>query len=246
MFSLKIVVNYNNIIVIMSTLSFKTIIENITNTQNIGYYIIHLEKATERLDTINKLQNDLNTPITIFPAADGYEMVKNGHPTTCQQRGPPHTRGAGCIGCTVSHINICKEALAKNQEYAVIFEDDCMFGSTLESFQQAMSQFTSLQLPFDLFTLGYSPVSASPIPNSIFSKINRYNGTYGALLSRSFMKKLVDLYEEYYNNNTSLSIDTMYSNVIEQHNMNAYGITNHLTYFVHKDGMYSYVIEQIR
>ena len=230
----------------MSTLSFKTIIENITKTQNIGYYIIHLEKATERLATINKLQNDLNTPITIFPAADGYEMVKNGHPTTCQQRGFPHTRGAGCIGCTISHINICKEALAKNQEYTVIFEDDCMFNSTLESLQHTMNQFASLQLPFDLFTLGYSPISASPVNDSVFLKINSFNGTYGCLLSRTFMKKLVDLYEEYYNNNTTLSIDTMYSNVIKQYNMNAYGITKSLTYFVHNDGMYSYVLEGIR
>ena len=60
------------------------------------------------------------------------------------------------------------------------------------------------------------------------------------------MKKLVDLYEEYYNNNTTLSIDTMYSNVIKQYNMNAYGITKSLTYFVHNDGMYSYVLEGIR
>jgi GR25 family glycosyltransferase involved in LPS biosynthesis len=230
----------------MSNLSFKTIIENSTNTQNIGYYIIHLEKATERLDTIHKLQHDLNTPIITFPAADGYEIVKNGHPTTCQERGSPHTRGAGCIGCTVSHINICKEAIAKGQEYAVIFEDDCVFASTLDSFQNIMNQFASLQLPFDLFTLGYSPVSALPVHDSVFSKINRFNGTYGSLLSQTFMKKLVDLYEKYYNNNTTLSIDTMYSNVIEQYNMNAYGITNPSTYFSHKDGMYSYVIEKIR
>ena len=230
----------------MSTLSFNTIIENITHTSNVGYYMIHLEHAVERVDTIKKLENDLNTSIPIFIAANGYQLTKDGHPTRCQQRGDPFTRSSGEVGCTVSHINICKEALEKGYEYIVIFEDDCEFRSSLASFQDSMNQFNNLHLPFDLFTLGHTPLSTSNINGTIFSKINRFDCTHACILNQNFMKKLVETYEEYYNNNTVLSVDTMYSNVIEKYNMNAYGVTNHLTYFVQKYGLYSYVFEGFR
>ncbi len=135
----------------MSNLSFNTIIENITHTSNVGYYMIHLEHAVERVDTIKKLENDLNTSIPIFIAANGYQLTKDGHPTRCQQRGDPFTRSSGEVGCTVSHINICKEALEKGYEYIVIFEDDCEFRSSLASFQDSMNKLNNFLFQFDLF-----------------------------------------------------------------------------------------------
>ena len=229
----------------MSELSFKSSVETITHTSNVGYYNIHLEKAVERLEVIKKLEHDLKTPITTFPAVNGYEIVKNGHPNTCQERGLPATRGSGEIGCTVSHITICREALAKGYEYAVVFEDDCEFSSNLESFHNSMKQFNSLNLPYDLFILGYAPLSTSKIDGTIFSKINLFNATHAYIMNRNFMKKAVETYEEYYSNNTTFAIDGMYSNVIENHHMNAYGPTEYLAYFNYKK-MYSYVLEGVR
>ena len=147
-------------------MDFKRIIEKLTKTTNVGFYMIHLNRAVERLPLIQKFEESLQIKLNIFEAADGYQLVKDGHPTTCQQRGPPATRGAGCIGCTVSHINICKDALSKNYDYIVIFEDDCEFKSDLHILDSYINEFINLQQSWDLFLLGYNPISVNPISNT--------------------------------------------------------------------------------
>ena len=153
--------------------TFKDSIETLTKTKNVGFYMIHLSRATERLPFIHKLEADLQTSLPLFEAADGPALVKEGHPTTCQQRGPPYTRGSGCVGCTVSHIRICKDALSKQYDYVVIFEDDTAFCSDLSTFHSEIQNFVNLNAPWDLFLLGWDPESASPIVGTSISKINR-------------------------------------------------------------------------
>lgn len=229
----------------MDTLSFNHIIDNLTHSTNIGYYMIHLERATEREPLIKQLENTLKIKLNIFPAADGHKLVKEGHPTTCQQRGPPATRGAGDIGCTVSHINICKDAIEKNYDYIVILEDDCEFVYDLSSLNNIINNFINLKLQWDLFLLGYEQEKYYNLPGTEFRKVSRFNLTHSVVLNRTFMKELIKTYEEYYNNNTTLSIDTMYSNVIENNNLNAYGHV-HNKMFIQKPGMYSYIVERVR
>jgi hypothetical protein len=60
------------------------------------------------------------------------------------------------------------------------------------------------------------------------------------------MQHLVRTYDKYYSNNTTLSIDTTYSNVIEENNLNAYGFKYYNKFFIQKQGMYSYVVEKVR
>ncbi len=230
----------------MSDTTFRATIEKLSKTTNIELYMIHLERASERLPYISNLENSLKTKLNIFPAADGRQLVNEGHPTTCQQSGPPVKRWAGDIGCTVSHIRICKEALAKGYEYIVIFEDDCEFVSNLDAFNTYIDQFINLNSQWDLFLLGWNPVASSRIPGSNISKVNRFDCTHAVILNQTFMTNLVNTYEEYYNNDTTLSIDTMYSNVIEKYNMNAYGFTNNGGFFNQKYGLYSYIFEGVR
>lgn len=230
----------------MSDTTFRTAIEKLTKTTNIEIYMIHLDCAIERLPYISNLENSLKTKLNIFSAVDGHKLIKEGHPTTCQQRGPPSTRSGGEVGCTVSHINICREALAKGYDYAVIFEDDCEFVSDLNTLNNYIDQFTNLNCQYDLFLLGSSPISSSRMPGSHISKVNRFDCTHALILNRTFMTHLINTYEEYYNNNTTLSVDTIYSNVIEKHNMNAYGFTNNRGFFNQKYGLYSYIIEGVR
>jgi len=227
-------------------MDFKRIIEKLTKTTNVGFYMIHLNRAVERLPLIQKFEESLQIKLNIFEAADGYQLVKDGHPTTCQQRGPPATRGAGCIGCTVSHINICKDALSKNYDYIVIFEDDCEFKSDLHILDSYINEFINLQQSWDLFLLGYNPISVNPISNTNFSKINRFDCTHACILNTTFMTKLINTYTEYVSNNTTLSIDTMYSNVIESYNLNAYGFRLNTSFFIQTSGLYSYVVERVR
>ena len=60
------------------------------------------------------------------------------------------------------------------------------------------------------------------------------------------MTKLINTYTEYVSNNTTLSIDTMYSNVIESYNLNAYGFRLNTSFFIQTSGLYSYVVERVR
>jgi len=225
--------------------NFRQCIEKLTKTNNIELYMIHLERATERIPLISTLENNLKTKLNIFPGANGYKLVQDGHPTTCQQRGSPFERSAGDIGCTVSHINICKDALSKGYDYIVIFEDDCEFISDIPKLNSYIDDFINLNLDWDLFLLGWSPLVYSNISN-YFSKISRFDCTHAVILNKTFMQYLIKTYDEYYNNNTTLSIDTMYSNIIEEKHLNVYGFTYHNGFFIQKRGMHSYIIEKVR
>ena len=226
--------------------SFKNVVENLTKTSNVGYYIIHLKKATERLPIIQDLEHALNIKLHIFDGADGYKLIEDGHPTTCQQQGTPFTRAAGDIGCTVSHINICKDALERNYDYVVIFEDDCQFINNLDNLQSSIINFINLHLNWDLFTLGYDPVSTHNIENTSISKVNRFNLTHALILNKTFINKSIEKYQEYYSNSTIFAIDGLYSNVIEDNNLAAYGPTSSNSFFIQKYGVYSYICERVR
>ena len=224
----------------MADRSFQQIMEKLTKTSSIGFYMIHLERATERLPVIKELERQLNIKLQIFEGADGYALIREGHPTTCQQRGPPATRGPGDIGCTVSHINICKDAISKNYEYIVIFEDDCVFTSDLPILAASLEQ---VKMPWDLLLLGGNPHTFLHIPGTSVSTVTTFDCTHACVLNTNFMHELVKTYQSYYDVNCTLSIDTMYSNVLKTDKVT--GIINSRP-FIQKPAIYSYIIERIR
>ena len=91
---------------------------------HIGLYMIHLPRATEREENIRRLQEAVG-PIQLHEAAEGAAALAAGHPAGCPFR-PGETRSAGEIGCLVSHVEVCRRALAAGHTHAVIFEDDCV------------------------------------------------------------------------------------------------------------------------
>jgi len=227
-----------------TSITFNDIVVMFTKTANIGFYMIHLERAVERLSLIKRLEERLGITLHIFNAADGYELIKKGHPTTCQQRGLPATRGAGDIGCTVSHINICRDALSKKYDYIVIFEDDCVFTSDLYKLYYSFNQFNMLNIPFDLFLLGMHANDYTHTSLSDIIKVRDFNYTHACILNVKFMNELIKTYDEYYNNNTTLSIDTLYSNILKSNKVDGYGFNTND--FIQQPGLFSYIIEKIR
>jgi hypothetical protein len=99
-------------------MNFKEIITQFLNTENVGYYMIHLERAKERLPVIHKLQDDLHMNLVNFEGIDGVELLKTGFPTSCAHT-HGSTRGAGDIGATVSHYKMCCLGLEKGYDYLV-------------------------------------------------------------------------------------------------------------------------------
>jgi hypothetical protein len=223
--------------------TFQEVIEKFTGSTNIGLYMIHLERATERVPIINELQEKLRTTLPIFPAVDGKELVQTGHPTVCQRRPNMH-RSPGDIGCTVSHIQICRDALLKKYDYIVIFEDDCIFRKTIPVLEESLSKFPSATY-WDLFLLGSNNIQCENVKGD-FCKILDFNCTHACILKPTFMKALIEKYMEYYEKNTTLSIDTIYSDILKSKQCIGYGLSQCNTFFIQKRGIFSYIIDDIR
>lgn len=224
--------------------SFKEIIHEFTGTSNVGLYMIHLERATERVPYIRNLEQKLNTTLTLFPAADGVELVKQGHPVRCAKNPTTLNRPPGDIGCTVSHINICKDALKHNYDSIVIFEDDCEFISTLPDVRNKLKEITTYGTAYDLIILGGSLLGYTHVEGTSFNILRDFNETHSCILNKRCMKELIDLYESYYTSDVIFAIDGMYSNLLQSNKIVGCGFNVNL--FKQNRNLYSYVINGMR
>jgi len=226
-------------------MNFKSIVESFTGSTNIGYYMIHLPRSTERIPVINELQYKLNASIPLFDAADGVELVKAGHPQRCGHSiGTVASRSPGDIGCTVSHVNIARDCLAKGYEYAVVFEDDCEFNKTLEELSTILDIAKGNQ--WDLFLLGASAyLDHKPINNSL-STVKSFYGTHSLIMNKTFMENLICIYTSACEKGLVYAADGLYSIVCKETDIKAVGFRGHNLYFKQRAGMYSYILNRVR
>uniref|UniRef100_A0A6C0KE39 Glycosyl transferase family 25 domain-containing protein n=1 Tax=viral metagenome TaxID=1070528 RepID=A0A6C0KE39_9ZZZZ len=220
--------------------SLLDIINDFTGTSNNSMYMIHLKRAVERLPYIHRLEQKLNMKIPIFDACEGSSLIANGHPTKCA-----HTlnyyRSAGEVGCTVSHINICKEALKQNYDHIVIFEDDCELNKSLEELKVKLDKFKSLNISWDLFCIGGDIIGTRM--NDTFMRVDHFYCTHAVILNRKFMQELISLYETFYRNGTTWAVDGLYSDVLRSKKTNGYGFIPNKTndFFRQATGLKSYI-----
>ena len=230
-------------------MNLKGIIHEFCGTSNIEFYMIHLEKAVERIPIIKDFFEKINTELRVFNAVDGKALIESGHPTKCLDSTDTliSHRSAGDIGCVVSHVNICKDALEKGYEYAVIFEDDVEMVSSLNSLDIGLRTFKYLNKEFDIFLLGGDPILKSTnILGSAYSIIKGFNHTHGYIINRKMMLRLIERYEEYCKMGLGYSIDGMYSKILNENKENGYGFTRGRNHIRQKSGMYSYILEGVR
>ena len=224
--------------------SFSQIIHKFTDSSDVGFYMIHLERAKERLSDVAALEKGLNMSLQIFPGVEGAQVVADGHPTLCITKTGGH-RGAGDIGCTVSHIRICKEALEKGYSHVVIFEDDCQLTGSLSTIDNVLTHAKDiLRNGWDLFILDGNLHTSSSLTSQII-QVKGFYQTHAVILSRFFMKKLVQLYETYYAEGYTYAIDGIYTNLLHSGGCTGYGIAHQRSLFKQKAG-YSYIIDGFR
>ena len=220
--------------------SFADIINKFTGTSNNAMCVIHLQRAPDRLPYIDRLEQKLNMKIPIFDACEGSSLVANGHPTKCAHT-HNYYRSAGEVGCTVSHINICKEALKQNYDHIVIFEDDCELNKSLEELKVKLDEFKNLNVPWDLFCIGGDNIGTHI--NDTFMRVDYFYRTHAVILNRTFMKELISLYETFYRNGTTWAVDGLYSDVLRSRKAHGYGFipnTNNV-FFRQALGVKSYI-----
>jgi GR25 family glycosyltransferase involved in LPS biosynthesis len=232
-------------------MEFKQILHQILkiDDKKLCIYMIHLERALERVPLINKLKEQLNIEFIEYKSVDGEQLIKEGHPDGSVEY-PGLKCGAGNLGCTISHVNICKDALEKGYEYVVIFEDDCIFNRSYKDFIEYLSISIELlkinSINFDLFLLGNnSHLKFNPV-SSFLSQVFEFYGTHAVLINKKFMESLLIEHDKTFKAGKVRSADDLYSKTIQNNNLLAFGCI-HPEYFLEQQkGIHSYIAGYIR
>jgi GR25 family glycosyltransferase involved in LPS biosynthesis len=210
--------------------------------EKIGIYVIHLEKAVERIPLMEETFGNLRVNPTYIDGVNGNDIVKNGHPTI-SINGNKHSNGM--IGATCSHVKVCRKGLEEGKEIIIIFEDDLIFKKTFEEFSGALLQtnniFNTYSIKYDMFILGALGYP-SFFPNNIgISSIFAFDGCHAVLMTRKAAKAYIDSYYNSLSNKNVEAPDGIYTDIL-RNGVIGFGFTDAKLFFDQKqDGMWSYV-----
>jgi len=101
----------------------------------------------------------------------------------------------GAIGCSLSHLEVAKQAKHARARYYLVFEDDFEFTISKEEFQKWISSLFSLpQLDFKVVMLAYNALQKEPYSN-ILHKSNNAQTTSGFIVNCSYVDELIACWE---------------------------------------------------
>ena len=136
---------------------------------------INLDKRTDRKAEIEQELQHNNLRFERFPAIQTPE---------------------GCIGCSLSHLQVVKLAKERGYNNILILEDDFMFLVNTEELEQNLQEFFSLQLPYDVCMLSYNLQKSEPLPNiSCVGKVLEAQTASGYLIHSRYYDTLIALWE---------------------------------------------------
>ena len=161
-------------------------------------YVINLKKRSDRL---NRFKNEVSLylpeiNIEVIEAVDGTllnlkEDFKNVNKWNFLNLSEKTLRGV--VGACLSHLN-CYDLISKsNDEYVIIFEDDCAF-RTVEHKKIAQKYLNELEIPEKFGIIFLNKWSAQPVER--VGKLNRIKGSPTAeayIINKEYAKIL---YEE--------------------------------------------------
>lgn len=101
----------------------------------------------------------------------------------------------GIVGCGKSHLSVLKLAKERNYKNILILEDDFMFLVSKEEFEQNLSNFFSLNLPFDVCMLSYNLINSTELENNVVNKVVEVQTASGYIVNNHYYDKLIQLYE---------------------------------------------------
>jgi GR25 family glycosyltransferase involved in LPS biosynthesis len=210
--------------------------------EKIGVYVIHLERATERLPLMSELNNILRIKPEIITPDDGEELTNRGHPIMNSVGGK---QPGSVISCTRSHVMACKLALERGKDYCIVFEDDVALNKTLDNIANIILQSKNIlytyNVKWDIFLLGALGYP-SHIPGSTgISSVYNFDGTHALLFNRKTMNAYISLYYRLLTSNNIEPADGMYDKLILE-GLTCVGFTDAKMLFDQKqDGMWSYI-----
>ena len=138
-------------------------------------YYINLNKRTDRREQIEKELNEFGLNYERFEAIE--------------------THGFGIHGCGLSHLAVLKLAKENNYENVLILEDDFTFLVSKDEFEQQLTSFFNLKLPFDVLMLSYLLKHTEDTKYESISKVKEAETAAGYLVNKNYYNTLIDLYE---------------------------------------------------
>jgi GR25 family glycosyltransferase involved in LPS biosynthesis len=197
----------------------------LNNLDNVGIYMIHLERITERLENVRKLEKDLGLTFNKFWGIDGRKLVENGCPTK-DNLNPTMNRIPGSIGCSVSHIEVCKDAYKNGYNYAIIFEDDAILNNKelfYDYLRKCKEYFDSSETSWDIFYMGSTNLEFSEI-NKYIARIYFSFGLHSYIINKNMMLKIIERFNNNYNLGYIERSDWLTSNILKSSLVEGYGI----------------------
>ena len=197
-----------NNLIISTPLTLEHIINNYQQPVNqIKGYVINLKKRTDRLERFNNnVKNNLPfLSIETIDAIDGTtldlkddSLIKRITEWTLKNLNPKLLRGV--VGCCISHLECINKIANGEDNYAIVFEDDCVFKDIKH--QNYCNDFLkNLQIPekFGVIYLNlYIKISTINCNNNYLNKvISGYQTAESYIISKEFAKIV---YEENINN----------------------------------------------
>ena len=111
-------------------------------------YVINLEKDSERLESITTQLKAQNIEFERFEAIDGASIKNDLRLTThCSSNCPD-----GLKGCAISHRTLWETMIEKDYKNILIFEDDAILNSNLDS--ELQLSWNEIPNDFDILYLG--------------------------------------------------------------------------------------------
>lgn len=184
--------------------------EKFISSNNINFYVIHMEKNTNRIDNIKENENKLNNRIQIFNAIVGNNVELNN--LSIYEKNLINNfdyRYKGEIGCYLSHLMLIKSLLNINTGYTVIFEDDFkIIDNNLDL--KINNILSSIDIDFDVLYLGNLNNNHSNLYKNNIYYINPQQplwGTHAYLINNKNIKKIY---------NSLLNMDKAIDNKIKE------------------------------
>lgn len=184
--------------------------EKFISPNNINFYVIHMEKNTNRMDNIKENENKLNNHIQIFNAIVGNNVDLNN--LSIYEKNLINNfdyRYKGEIGCYLSHLMLIKSLLNINTGYTVIFEDDFkIIDNNLHL--KINNIISSIDIDFDILYLGNVNNNYSNLYKNNIYYINSQKplwGTHAYLINNKNIKKVY---------NSLLNMDKAIDNKIKE------------------------------
>ena len=125
---------------------------------SIKYYVINLDRSTDRLKSVSSQCEDQNINLERIPAYDGntLDLKELADDAACRYE-MGRSIQPGEVGCFLSHRKALEEFLLSGEEFAVILEDDATMSKNFSTAISDICLFIKRNSHLNIFAINLGP-----------------------------------------------------------------------------------------